>query len=839
MQVEQALYGDCRGAHSLLSSSADNEVSTAIAQRLDLPDTAPPSVEWSPFLRGFPYENKYVLSRTFHDSGASRGGMVFSHALLAPLDEMAETQDLRPLLNLLAGSDRQRPETTTAQVVRHEAGVPLAFDLIDAAEALGASGRLPVVRISHIGFDSLVVALWAHLSSEIRRGFAFRLSFDPRDLVETPTPALVCTPQGMAGRWSEYSVLRSAKSREPGSLAAAILCGHKKATPVIEFMQDVGLKPRSFPDLRLVEQAYRLDTSEPTVEHRVAVVRLVGKLSPDSNVNKSGKDVFIRRLCKVISAARPDEILLLRNLQLTAFRSPSRVWRAIKGWVAESSFVQSQDVEMLSVIKDATTSDAAVEDWQAAILDGLTIAAGSAKSSFPSAFWRWLTIHPEIVAAVFRHVPTDTEIELRLASAVPRSLDETAADIITTQAISRGWLCLHGVTLSATCSTSDAVHRQLAVDTDPAFSAGLQFAVRRAKPVEVVRSALKIEDPRMLRLAGKAVAKNPGILVDIDLSAIKAQAIWCDALAVNPESWKGPADPIAEFHSLLDVLLDGGEADRLLIERLSGTQLADLGSYPRRAEVWLRVGGVAHKNLLTATADGWLKQAAGDGVPFIPDDDLQTIILNDHKLEQTLDALVPSRVGVAVRIIAALRRYDQKRFLRLLRKLDSRTTPLTALAAEEIGHLVLQRRWKDAAADLATQPNSGHRDLRPALQACCELLDWWERFSLGIAPVSEKEKWRGFQDLAIKLYPSGPDDYGLWERAGGDSADLMTMGDGRTRWRIAVRDIRNGRGPTPSALLAEMMRDFPNNEQIPHLVEDQVFSEESAEGPSDERSVPD
>lgn len=830
MQVEQALYGDCRGAHSLLSSSADNEVATAIAQRLDLPDTAPPSAAWSPFLRGFPYENKYVLSRTFLDTGASRGGMVFSHALLAPLDEMTETQDLRPLLNLLAGTDRQRPEATTAQVVRHEADVPRAFDLIDAAEALGASGRLPVVRISHIGFDSLVVALWAHLSSEIRRGFAFRLSFDPRDLVETPTPALVCTPQEMAGRWSEYSVLRSAKSREPGSLAAAILCGHKDATPVIEFMQDLGLKPRSFPDLRLVEQAYRLNTSEPTVEHRAAVVRLVEKLSPDSNVNKGGKDVLVRRLCEVISVARPDEILLLRNLQLTAFRPPSRVWRAIKGWMAESSFVQSQDVELLSVIKDATTSDAAVEEWQTAILDGLTIAAGSVKSSFPSAFWRWLAIHPEVVVAVFRHVPTDSETELRLANTVPRSLDEAAADIITTHAVSRGWLCLHGATLSATCSTSDAVHRQVAVDTDPAFSAGLQFALRRAKPVEVVRSALKIEDPRMLQLAGKAVAKNPRILADIDLSAIRAQAIWCNALAVNPESWAGPADPMAEFHSLLGVLLDGGEADRLLIERLSGTQLADLGSYPRRAGVWSRVGGVAHKNLLTATADGWLKQSAGDEVPFIPDDDLQTIILSDHKLEQTLDALVPRRVGVAVRIIAALGQYEEKGFLRFLRRLDSRTTPLAAMAAEEIGRLALKRQWKDAAADLASQLKSGHQDLRPALRACCDMLDWWERFSLGLAPVSAGEKWKGFQDLAVKLYPGGPDDDGLWERAGGDGADLLVKGDGRTRWQKAMRDIRNGRGPIPSALFVEMMRDFPNNEQIPHLARDSVFGEGFSDG---------
>ena len=68
MRIEQALYGEHRGGHSLLASSGDNEVSAGIVQRLDLPDTAPPGVEWSPFLRGFPYQSLYVLSRTFRDN---------------------------------------------------------------------------------------------------------------------------------------------------------------------------------------------------------------------------------------------------------------------------------------------------------------------------------------------------------------------------------------------------------------------------------------------------------------------------------------------------------------------------------------------------------------------------------------------------------------------------------------------------------------------------------------------------------------------------------------------------------------------------------------------------
>ena len=333
----------------------------------------------------------------------------------------------------------------------------------------------------------------------------------------------------------------------------------------------------------------------------------------------------------------------------------------------------------------------------------------------------------------------------------------------------------------------------------------------------------------------KLSRKNPkATWYDVDFTMTTAQAIWREALIINPESWRGPADPATAFRSILDHLLEGGETDRTLIERLSDTPVADLATYPRRPEIWSCIGGVALQNLLATTTKGWLRQAASVGVPFVPEFDLQTAILKDDELEQTLDALIPDRVSTAVRLVAALGRYDQHQFLRLLRKSTSRTTSLAIPDAEGIGRLVLERRWADVAAKMVGQYRSGRGDLKPALRACFDILDLWERYLLGLLPVSEWEKWKAFEELAVQLYPGGPDDLELWERAGGDDADLSTRADGRTRWRKAVRNIRNGKGPTPFALLAAMMEDFPNNERIPHLAGDRVFGGGIAEGLRDE-----
>ena len=823
IQVEQALYGDDRGGHALLASSGVDAVSTEIVHRLDLPDTAPPGVEWSPFLRGFPYGDRYVLSRTFHDTGASRGGMVFSHALLAPLDDMMESPNLEPLLGLFATSHRQRPDVTTAQVVCAETRTRQASDLIEIAEALVSSDRFPIVRLGNIGFDDLIVALWANLLPGIRRNFAFRLSFDPRDLVETPIPTLVCTPVGMAARWSQHTVIRSGGRREPDSLAAAILSCRGKADPLIEFMQEKGVEPTTFSDLRLVEKAYRFDVGEPTLDRRVSVARLIERLSPDSDIGVSGKDVVIRRLCDVLIGAGAEEILRLRNLKLSAFPSPSRIWNEIERWVAENRFAQGQDTEMLTILKDATTSDAAVQEWRNAILKGLAIAAGAPKRSFARAFWRWLQVHPQVVAAVSHHVPMGSKVEERLATAAPRNLDEEAAESVIAFALSRGWLRLHGATLSASCSTSNAAKRQLSVDTDQSFVEGLQFALGRAKPTELVECALEIEDPRIARLAGDAVARDPSLLRLVDMTTSKAQAMWREALTIEPECWRGPKDPESAFRSILDGLLNGGDTDASLIERLSITPVADIGTYPSRPKVWSHVVGVARQNLLARTAIGWLQKAASVGVPFVPEYHLEAAILEDEGLEQTFDTLIPESVGTVVRIVTALGRYDQEKFLCLLSKTTTRSTSIAVLDAEVIGRLAMERQWEHVAADLVGKYKTGRLDLKPGLRACCELLDFWERFVLGLSPVSEREKWKGFEELAVLLYPSGPDELELWERAGGDGADLSIGRDGRTRWRRTVSNIRNGRGPTPAALLAAMMEDFPNNERIPHLAGDGVF----------------
>ena len=824
MQIEQALYGEARGGHSLLEASRNDAVSREIVQRLDLPDTAPPGVEWSPFLRGFPYRDRYLLSRTFLDTRASRGGMVFSHALIAPLDEIVRTSDLRPLLALLTSDARSRPPAISINLVDITTHPPEADDLLDMAEALASMIELPIVRAGQAGFDELVVGLWARLLAGMRRHFAFRLSFGPNDLVEDLTPALVCTPHSMVGRWTKYRVIKPSKVHQPTSLASAVLSGQGDSSTLVGFMGEIGVEPSTFTDLRLFDKACRLSCEESPPENCIGAVRLVGKLSPSPDVGCVRKEFLVLRLLEAMSKASAEHILLMRNLQLSAFPSPFRVWQTLKTWVVENIYPQAQDRDMLSALQDAN-SGCAVPEWQAAFLDGLAAAARACKSYFRNAFWRWIQTCPDVVDSALYKVLAESSVERCLAEAAPCKIGKDIAETILALARSRRWLRIHGVVLSAFCNPLDSVRQQITVDTDLSFIEGVRLSLRNSRPDEVVNCALEIGDRRTILLASELVAKRPDLLTQVNVREMNAQAVWREALVINYDSWQGPVNPEEAFHTLLNSFLDGGETDLSLIDQLSATPVGDLVSYPRRDEVWLQMEGATLKKLLSATATGWLKHASDGHVPFRPETKLQSALLAKDELEQTLNELVPGSVGRAISIISVLDGYTENRFKCLIPKIISSSDWLSVPEVEEVGRLIMDREWKTTAECLVEQYRSGQHALRPSLSMFYKLLDFWTRYSLGLKRQSKSEKWNAFEDLATQLYPGGPSDEGVWERAGGSNGDLSFRETGRNQWREALRKVRSGKGVHLIAILEVMKEDFPNNRYVFRISEDPAFIE--------------
>jgi hypothetical protein len=75
---------------------------------------------------------------------------------------------------------------------------------------------------------------------------------------------------------------------------------------------------------------------------------------------------------------------------------------------------------------------------------------------------------------------------------------------------------------------------------------------------------------------------------------------------------------------------------------------------------------------------------------------------------------------------------------------------------------------------------------------------------------------RDLDQIMPDLYPLGPTDEQVWQRAGGDVSRLRTSGSGRAQWHSALRLVGHGGGGaiTRGSLIDTALDDFPAHREL-------------------------
>lgn len=822
MIVQQAIYGVVRNGHGLRTASGDRRLAAELANRFDLPDTAPPGAEWSPYLSGFPHQDLYIIARTFLDTSASRAGMVLTHALFVSLDNIVATTDLRPFLErLIASPDLAPAEAVPLEIETGREVPPPSSDLTDAASALVTRAAGPVVRIGVSGFEELVAALWGRMWPALRRRFSFRLSFGPGDVVESPAPTIVCTPLSLIGRWQQHRIV--GRMGDAKQAAAAAIDDSESGAEVRNFANSIGAELTAFEELPLLEQAHRLASGgDADILRLLAAARLIQRLSPDPGRGDTEKRALVERIVEALPKAKPSDILTLRNLSLTGFSTAPNIWKAVGAWPEQYAFPARDDADVLHIIRDALVDDDACGDWRRAIALGLKRSARGAYSAFAECFWRWATVDHSISGALLALAEPDRTVEMRLLDAAPGKIDRKAAGPILHYASKHNLLSLHAIAASACLQPSEAARLQCEIQGGQDLST-IRLALRHANQSQIIDCAAEIGDHRIMRIAGEEVAAKPSLMALRDLSVAANRSIWGIALEINPEAWRGPKNPRGAFDSILCDLIGGRTVPPGILDRLSQTPLADLSSFAQRSELWRNVEGQPRNRLLAATADAWFEHASDDGHNPEVEQELEQRILADPKVDRLLARLADCPIPSGLRVIAALPSLDDARFRRWVGGVVRKHDPLSRQSAELLGRAIVGRGRRAIVDDLIVLQRSGRSDLNPALRVCHDLIGFWDRLFLNLSPISDADKWESFAHLAADLYPSGPDHEGLWERAGGRGSDLSHGGSGIGRWRDAVRSIQRGKPPSVHRLIREMRRDYEANGHLRLLADDPLF----------------
>ncbi|MFB3306476.1 effector-associated domain EAD1-containing protein [Pseudomonas sp. AMR01] len=815
MRVEQAVYGEIHGrGHGLRTSSTNAPVVAAIASKLDLPDVVPPGVQaWSPFVRGFPIDDHYVVARTFLDSSASRGGMVLTHALIVSLEDMCEVGSLAVLFRRLAASVAECPASVvTLELDNTPSSSVLAADLIGTANALTASGLTPVVRLSVAGFEQLVDSLWKNLWPALRRSFAFRLSFGPNDLVEKPTPTLVCTPEKLQVRWTKHLIVKS-DDETPNSESAGILCGRRDVQPILDLAEDLGLAVHTLRELSRLERLQTLLSGGESFDELLAAIRLADGLSNQPTFGVCIKDRLIGRFTALIPGAGCKQLMLMRNLALPGFASTRPLWSAVELLVGNLEFSPADDSVLTQMIAATIDEDLALPLWCAAVKNGLSAAARRDKNAIYLAIWRWAEHNHSAFSIAVDNLPADATVEQRLAGQVPRKLTVTSSDTLLSPMLKKCWLTAYGAVLAATLPPIDATGHQLKVDKDLEYSAGLRSALRFASPTEALDCALVHKDLRLVGLCAEQAAVHPEILSHIRCEDITEQQLWGMVIVKDVSLWNAPSNAIGARDTVLDLLIEGLSVDTGLLKALAKTPLADLSATSERARLWSLLPASQREHYLQATATGWLEIAEKGSVVITPEAPLEQAILASANLRPVLERS-SAPVDTRLAIICGLPSFSEDQFIAWLKNVLRGAQNFSHAASEQLGTLVSSRHW-DRAAKYLSDRLGDRPDIKPGLRLCAGLLPFYTRWMLGITKLSAAEKWRALEDEARQLYPSGPDSDELWSRAGGKNSDLLGRSlNGATRWHTALNSIRSGGRPTASDLLKIMCQDFPMNEKL-------------------------
>lgn len=814
MRIEQAVYGQIgeRG-HGLRQSSDKSQLAAEIYGRLDLPDSVPSGVQgWSPFVRGFPVADHYVIAKTFLDPTASRGGMVLSHALIVNLDDVCGVDSLATLFGLLATAVDEFPILITTLDHGLAGGQDTyAPELVGAANALTTQQQLPIVSVGVPGFENLVDALWQNLSPQMRRSFAFRLSFGPSDLVEQPLPTIVCIPEQLRARWTKHALVKS-DDATPVSEAAEVLCGQRPLAPLLALAGDIGVALTTVKDLSRIARLHDLLADKGEFDDLVWAVRLVDGLSADPKVGAATKSVLLDQLVVLAAGASVQQILVMRNLLLAGFAKAEQLWSAVEHAVNAFKFESAEDAEFGDLAQAAVDADLAFAPWRGAVAAGLLTVGRKDGAPIFKAAWRWAETSPPAFSAVLDVLPAEPAFERRLADAAPKKLHVAKLDSLLASLLKKRWLVAHGVVLAATLPPRDAARQQLKVDKAIGSLDGLKSALSNASPAQLLECAVAEKDSRLAAMAADAAVSDPRVLSGIRGQEIIEQQVWSAAIKKKPSLWDAPNKPAQVRDTVLTQLLEDQPVESSLLEVLAQTPLADVSIFPRRAELWLQLP--QRDAYLRATAVGWLDEAVKRGKVAAPETQLERAIITSTQLEPVL-ARATVAVDTRLAIVGALASFTEEMFVAWLGNMLRSSSRLPAETSEQIGTLIAMRRWERAAYYLGDRLREHRQDLLPALQKCAGLLGPITRWLLGISVLTVSEKWAALEEAACDLYPSGPDLELVWSSAGGKLSELPSANQsGAARWRKALYSIRFGGRPHPRDLLIQMCKDYPRNEQL-------------------------
>jgi hypothetical protein len=804
-QFHLARFGNKSGAHDVLGhSGVDSSILTAIVWRTDAPALSE-GLGLEPFVSAYRLGDTFIVTSTSADYVAVRAGMVVTTAAVVPI-AAAESLDLLALWQTLREPiPVENPLDATGLVIgspeagrhTHPAGAQAA------ASALIAKGR---IVWAGPGFEDAVACMWAHLRPRDRMRLVVGAAAHP-DRISLPTHPeslhFIKTATSTLPRWANWPTAANNAAEFPDKVRDAMFGDDAGLTD--RFADRLGLGHVEFATWRHLATAAGLFGRLRTLDHEGTrgLLQLLGLMQPEPARGTEVKDAVLEHLSNLTSTASFVDVRGLRGIPWQAYGS-GVLRQLFDNWAMENVPRAGRTIE---VVWAATALQREAGDAFLAELDSALSAAIQDS-------------HLEHLVGASLTAPDGEALNWFVKVRTAPSVDDAISSSVVSGTPVPTWL-----RTSAQALRLPVAHALSVQVTDPVAAWKEHLALRsrrvlaedilaaRTGEAGVVAAAVELGDSELLDRAAHLAAADPSLLSDGDIEDVSFRTLWFAVTRTGGDPWVSvrPAEAVVP---LLDLLVADDHVEAKVLESLSHTTSADISTYPNRASVWSK---------LPSTAVTGFKEATAQTIA-------RSIKPGDKPIEQPLIATVLSST-----LLASVSRESAAQALALLTAVPDATASnaITVIEngnftpADEItlGNLVRTRGWRYAADRIITLSGARSDLTRAAalVDSMFGFLDRLTRYLSSGSPVipkpSKSELIDALTDVAAHLYKQGPRGDAVWERAGGDDADLVTGKTGRLTWGRALQDVIAGRKGAPSldVLLATMLEDYPTNQQLQAL----------------------
>ena len=814
LAVQRAVFGDVRGAHNLIVSSAGanssllSDLASRYTDRL-----LPAELSWQEYSCGFPLREHYVVTRTF-PVRATRAGMVQTHALMVPIANvddysLSNLLALLPLEPTTSLTSLDAVDTTLLTEANNANPMDMPPGYPSVARAL-LQGQVPV-WVGQEGFESIVCFLWQRLWPKARRRLRFRVSAEPNDLADSPA-TLVWTPKALRGNWNDKHFVNQADAMlDNPSQSEAYLMSMVGGDALANLLNSLQMPPTSITGLKRLEQYVTMSEGE-TADSIRAAIRLLGAIAPGADELQFEKKSLLDRLAQKTAEGSEEDILALRNLDVTGIEAGViTLQKAIADWL-RLRVNESRNATMFA--REVLLAN---HSWKATALSALMQEFNAWTPGHAALLWHWWTADSALVMASEPLIPSTDRVESDFVATMPSVVQKELWEAALSFAVTQSWFSLHGAVLSVASDMTpiEKLKRQLAVEPELGDQAGLRLLISKVGDVNLVEAAVALQNGRLADLAGRAAARSPSLLANIDATNSTWLTVWSKSIEYGGQPFNGFVEPALTAHIVMDSFVSGSNIPQELVERLAVESDSDLAGYEKRASLWSLLSNAVCGHAIRTTARTWLTRFLADSRydPNPLESELERCVIETWRSVPEI-ATPGSVFELWARFSGLLAEQD------FLHWLETYLKPFTNIEALAIGSLVKKHGWREAAGSLIRLFKHGRSDVGPAVNECVSLLGFWDKayFSIWSTPtVITYDEWlSAWVDHSSSLYPLGVRDNNIWADAAGDISRVK-QGTGREEWGYALDLLRKGGAGgtmTIEGLLHEMRKDFPANSNL-------------------------